>query len=60
MKAKRPVVYVDNENGHELFAERLLMLGCTHQQAADYLYYVPFPDRLGKPSDLRGSCTRCR
>jgi hypothetical protein len=53
MKAGRPVAYVDNENGHELFAERLLMLVCTHQQAADYLYYVPFPDRLGKPSDLR-------
>lgn len=49
--AGRPVVYVDNENGAELFAERLALIGVTWKQAAD-LHYVPFPD-LGRPADLR-------
>lgn len=50
--AGRHVVYVDNENGAELFAERLALVGVTGGQADKHLHYVPFP-ALGTPADLR-------
>lgn len=53
IKAGRPVVYIDNENGRELFAERLLLLGVTVDDAARFLTYVPFPKDLAKPNELR-------
>jgi hypothetical protein len=45
--AGRPVVYVDNENGKELFADRLAAAGGISPEAADeHLHYVPFPRSL--------------
>lgn len=48
IKAGRHVVYIDNENGREVFAERLIALGCDPEQVDQYLIYVPFPP--AKPS----------
>jgi hypothetical protein len=53
MAAERPVVYVDNENGRELFAERLLLSGATPETVEAHFHYVPFPRGLAKPAELR-------
>lgn len=39
------VLYMDEEGGPELVAERLRLLGATSQQIAGGLLYVPFPGR---------------
>jgi hypothetical protein len=45
--AGRPVVYVDNENGGHIFAERLAAAGgVTPNEVDEYLFYVPFPRDL--------------
>jgi len=42
------VVYIDQENGVELFAERMLARGVDPEQADERFVYVPFPSE--KPS----------
>jgi hypothetical protein len=49
----RPVVYVDNENGPELFAERLALVGASPETVDARFHYVPFPRELAKPAELR-------
>jgi len=45
--AGRPVVYVDNENGTELFADRLAIAGgVSPEQVDEHLHYIPFPRDL--------------
>jgi hypothetical protein len=55
LAAGRPVVYIDQENGWEVFVERLLMLGVDPERvdADDGLIYVPFPDPLPPLYELR-------
>ncbi len=52
MNAGRPVVYVDNENGHNLVARRLRTIGAKHETVALRAYYVPFP-KLPAVDDLQ-------
>lgn len=49
----RPVVYVDNENGPELFAERLTLVGANPETVDARFHYVPFPTDLSEPAKLR-------
>jgi hypothetical protein len=46
IRAGRPAVYLDLENGERLFAKRLLLLGAEHWQVDKLLHYVPFPKHL--------------
>jgi KaiC/GvpD/RAD55 family RecA-like ATPase len=39
------VLYLDEEGGPELIAERLRLLGATRQRIAGRLHYLPFPTR---------------
>jgi hypothetical protein len=42
-KAGRPVVYVDFENGHRMFAKRMLLLGADAETVDEHLHYVELP-----------------
>lgn len=45
--AGRPVVYVDNENGGDIFASRIAAAGgVTPEEVDEHLFYVPFPRDL--------------
>jgi hypothetical protein len=55
MAAERPVVYVDNENGRELFAERLLLSGATPETVEAHFHYVPFPKAPPNTHETEGS-----
>jgi hypothetical protein len=44
--AGRPVVYVDMENGHRLFAKRMLLLGASPETIDAHLHYVELPRDL--------------
>lgn len=46
VKAGRPAVYLDFENGERLFAKRLLLLGAEAWQVDEQLHYIPFPKGL--------------
>jgi KaiC/GvpD/RAD55 family RecA-like ATPase len=46
VRAKRPAVYVDFENGERLFAKRLRLLGADADEIDARLHYVPFPKHL--------------
>lgn len=43
IEAGRPVVYIDQENGWEVFAERLLLIDIDPDRADELLVYIPFP-----------------
>lgn len=51
--AGEPVVYIDNENGWEVFVERLLSLGVDPDKADELLVYVPFPAARPTLDELR-------
>jgi hypothetical protein len=56
-RAGRPVMFLDEEGGAELVAEKLIALGAVEQDAALIRYY-PFPARAWTPVDvhaLRGA-----
>jgi len=48
------VIYLDEEGGPELIAERLIRLGATPSQIARHLIYVPFPARAWDLADQAG------
>lgn len=48
------VVYLDEEGGPELIAERLIALGATPDQITRHLIYVPFPARSWDLADQHG------
>ncbi len=43
VRAGRPVVYIDLENGERLLAKRLLLLGADVFDVDSLLHYIPFP-----------------
>lgn len=48
MLAERPVIYVDNENGENLFTKRLTLAGgLTGEHIDEFLHYIPFPREMG-------------
>src|SRR5437764_9574527 len=53
LRARRPVLYIDQENGIELFAERMLLLGVEPELVDQYLRYEPFPEQLPDLEALR-------
>jgi len=58
--AGRPVVYVDNENGGDIFASRLAAAGgVTPEEVDERLFYVPFPREL-RLDGLREECDSIR
>jgi hypothetical protein len=48
------VVYLDEESGPELMAEKLDAVGITVSQVARLLHYYPFPSRSWDQADLAG------
>lgn len=48
------VVYIDQENGADLFVERMLSLGVDPDRADERFVYVPFPDERPSLDRLRG------
>jgi hypothetical protein len=46
VRAGRPVVYLDFENGARMFARRSIALGAGPDELAEHLHYVPFPQGL--------------
>ena len=53
LRAGRPVVYIDNENGWEVFVERLLSLGVDPDLVDEKFVYVPFPAERPSLDGLR-------
>jgi hypothetical protein len=47
-----PVMYLDEESGVELMAEKLLAVGVTPDQVDKLLHYFPFPGRTWDDADL--------
>jgi KaiC/GvpD/RAD55 family RecA-like ATPase len=52
--ANTDVVYLDEEGGPELIAERLIRLGATPEQIDQHLLYIPFPSRQWDLADQAG------
>lgn len=46
------VIYLDEEGGDELIAERLIALGCSADDVDRLLFYFPFPERLWNDDDV--------
>jgi hypothetical protein len=46
IRAGRPAVYLDLENGERMFAKRLLLLGADPYAVDALLHYIPFPKNL--------------
>jgi hypothetical protein len=52
VRAGRPVMFLDEEGGAELIAEKLIALGATADDAA-MITYCPFPARTWTPADVQ-------
>ena len=53
------VLYIDQENGDEIIAERLTILGISPETVEAFFHYEPFPAKLPQKDQLRARSRRC-
>jgi len=51
MRRSQPVLFLDEESGPEMIAEKLIALGATEEDA-EHLAYIPFPGRAWNIADI--------